>query len=193
MSKGKRRFSLFWPIVRAGLLLCAAGSITVQAAAQEPSLEDLLPAFKDQAIVVDIVARVVEQDQEEIWNSVNSKVTISGRPVGIKLVGANIIVVVQFTPYLRADGKNVLVAQGQIWINVPNQGMSYQTAMQTIPLEFGEQAYFFPLGSVSSDGEAYIEIQLALHPYMRAPLPPLIEVAPDVPLTPPPEAAKAPS
>jgi hypothetical protein len=155
------------PVIRAGLLLFVAGTITTQVTAQELSLEELLPALKDQAIVLDIVARVVENDHEEVWNSVNSKVTITGRPVGIKLVGTNIIVVVQFTPYLRADGNNVLVAQGQVWIDVPNQGMSYQTTIQTIPLEFGEQIYFFPLGSVTSESDAYIEIQLALRPYMR--------------------------
>jgi hypothetical protein len=124
----------------------------------------------------------VEKDHEEVWNSVNSKVTITGRPVGIKLVGTNIIVVVQFTPYLRADGNNVLVAQGQVWIDVPNQGMSYQTTIQTIPLEFGEQVYFFPLGSVTSESEAHIEIQLALHPYMRETPP--AEAAPDATLPP---------
>ncbi len=43
--------------------------------------------------------------------------------------------------------------------------MRYQTTMQTIPLDFGERVYFFPLGPQTSDGNARIEIQLALHPY----------------------------
>jgi hypothetical protein len=132
--------------------------------AQEPSLEELLPGLKERAVVLDITARVVEQDQEEVWNSFNSKVTIPGRPVGLKLVGANVVVAVQFTPYLRPNGNNVLVAQGQIWIDVPNKGIHYQTTMQTIPLEFEEQIYFFPLGALSGGG-ARIEIQLVLHPY----------------------------
>jgi hypothetical protein len=111
---------------------------------------------------------VVEQDQEEVWNSVvNSKVTIPGRPVGIKLIGENIVVMVQFTPYLGLGdkGHNILVAQGQIWVNIPNEGIRYQTTMQTIPLEYGEQIYFFPLGKVTADNEARIEIQLELRPY----------------------------
>jgi hypothetical protein len=40
--------------------------------------------------------------------------------------------------------------------------------MQTIPLEFGEQVYFFPLGPMQSQEEAYIEIQLLLEPYAEA-------------------------
>lgn len=137
-------------------------------AAQELSLEELLPGLKERAVVLDIVARVVEKNQQEVWNSVNSKVTIPGRPVGLKLVGANIVIAVQFTPYLRQNGNNVLVAQGQIWVDIPNEGIRYQTTLQTIPLDFGEPIYFFPLGSVHAEDEAHIEIQLELHPYSSA-------------------------
>jgi hypothetical protein len=140
--------------------------------AQETALEEVLPAFRDQAVVLDIVARVVEADQEEVWNSVNSKVTIPGRPVGIKLVGANIVIMIQFTPYRQANGRNVLVAQGQIWVDVPNQGISYQTTMETIALEYGEPVYFFPLGSVRPPDRARIEIQVELRPYVAAEPPP---------------------
>jgi hypothetical protein len=132
---------------------------------QEPSLEELLPGIKDQALIMDIVARVVERDQQIVWNSTNSKVTIPGRPVGLKLVGTNIVVAVQFIPYFRRNGHNVLVAQGQIWMNIPNEGIRYHTTMQTIPLEFGEEIFFFPLGSVDGQDDARIEIKLVLHPY----------------------------
>ncbi|MDR1108856.1 MAG: hypothetical protein LBL19_07465 [Spirochaetaceae bacterium] len=130
------------------------------------TLEEMLPGLREQAVVLDIVARVVEKNQQEVWNASNSKVTIPGKPVGLRLVGENIVVAVQFTPYFRNDGNNVLVAQGQIWVNVPNKGIHYQTTMQTIPIKFGEQIYFFPLGSVNSPSESHIEIQLALHPYV---------------------------
>jgi hypothetical protein len=154
-----RRLTLF------GSFLFIAANAAVNA--QEPSLEEMLPALKDQAVVVEMVARVVEQNQHEVWNSVNSKVTIPGRSVGLKLVGANVVVAVQFTPYLRRNGRNVLVAQCQIWVDVPNDGISYQTTMQTIPLDFGEQIYFFPLGSVNSQNDARIEIMLELKPYTK--------------------------
>jgi hypothetical protein len=62
-------------------------------------------------------------------------------------------------------GHNMLVAQGQIWVNVPDEVIRYQTTMQTIPLEYGEQIYFFPLGRVDTQNEARIEIQLEIRPY----------------------------
>jgi hypothetical protein len=143
------------------LLAAAAGA----AFAQELSLEEIVPALREQAVKMAIVARVVEQNRVEVWNSVNSKVTIPGRPVGMKLVGNNIVVAVQFTPYRQRNGRNILVAQGQIWIDVPNQGILYQTAMETIPLEYGEQIYFFPLGSGENPDEPRIEIQVEIRPY----------------------------
>ncbi|MDR2419575.1 MAG: hypothetical protein LBD79_11070 [Treponema sp.] len=187
----KWRSSPVLPVIQAGLLLIVAVA-TPKLAAQELSLEELLPALREQAIVIDIVARLVDNDREEIWNSANSKVTIPGRPVGLQLVGTNILVIVQFTPYLRPDGNNVLVAQGQIWIDVPNMGITYQTSLQTIPLEFGEQVYFFPLGTVASRDEAHIEIQLALRPYLEQKPK---ETAPDATTNPAtsPESPKAPS
>jgi len=144
------------------LLFLAAGTIL---SAQEPSLLEL-PGLRERAVVMHIISRIVEQNQEVVWDSENTRVTIPGRPVGLKLVGSNLVVAVQFTPFMRPGGRNILVAQGQIWINVPDEGISYHTTMQTIPLEFSEQIYFFPLGSVDTrDADAYIEIQLVLEPY----------------------------
>ncbi|GHV82084.1 hypothetical protein AGMMS49991_06420 [Spirochaetia bacterium] len=147
-----------------GSLFLIAANAAVSA--QEWPVE-LLPQLKDRAVVLDIVARVLEQDQTVVWNQANSRVTIPGRPVGLKLVGDNVVVAVQFTPYRRQNGSIVLVAQGQIWVDVPNQGISYQTTMQTIPMEFGEPVYFFPLGS-AKPGESRIEIRIELQPYTEA-------------------------
>jgi len=132
--------------------------------AQESSLEEL-PGLRERAVMMRIISRIVEQNQQVVWNSENSRATIPGRPVGLKLVGSNLVVAVQFTPFLRPQGKHVLVAQGQIWVNVPDEGIRYYTTMQTIPIQFSEQVYFFPLGSMDTQDEAQIEIQLVMEPY----------------------------
>jgi hypothetical protein len=121
---------------------------------------------KGRELVLDINARIVEQNQTVTWNESHKKSTIPGRPVGIKLVGANVVVVAQFTPYLRYRGlQKLLVAQGQIWMEIPGQGIRYQTSVQTIPLEFGEPIYFFPLGPQTDEDSSRIEIMLTLYPY----------------------------
>jgi hypothetical protein len=126
-----------------------------------------LPGLKERALVLDIVARVLEVNDTETWTSENSKITIPGRPVTLKLVGQNVVVLAQFTPYIREDGKKFLVAQGQVWIDTADNGIKYQTTMQTIPLEYGERLFFFPLGPKTKDGKSSIEIQLELKPYIK--------------------------
>jgi hypothetical protein len=131
-------------------------------------IEELPLGLRARAVVLDINARIVEQDKVEVWNESHKKVTIPGRPVDLKLVGVNIVVAVQFIPYLRRSGSNVLVAQGQIWVDIPDQGIRYQTTMQTIPLEFDEPIYFFPLGPSGRADEASIEIMLTMRPYRNS-------------------------
>ena len=154
---------------------CFASGIFLLAAwtslgAQEPSLEDL-PGFRERAVLMRMVSQIVEQNKQIVWNSEIAKATIPGRPVGLKLVGSNLVVAVQFTPFLRANGRHILVAQGQIWVNVPDEGIRYYTTMQTIPLQFREQIYFFPLGSMETQDEAQIEIQLIMEPFWEGPSP----------------------
>ncbi|MDR2185555.1 MAG: hypothetical protein LBO80_07830 [Treponema sp.] len=146
-------------VLLGSVIFLAAGAVY----AQETALQ--IPGLRERAVVLDIVSRIVESNQEEVWNSSNTRITIPGRPVNLKLVGENIVVAVQFTPYLNNNGQYVLVAQGQIWMDVPNVGIRYQTTMQTIPLEYGEQVYFFPLGQANSENAARIEIQLVVYPY----------------------------
>jgi hypothetical protein len=147
-------------IVRSVLFFTAGA-----AALWAQSFEDVLPSLQDRALVLDVTARVMEKDSQEVWNSSSSKITISGRAVGVKLLGANVIVAIQFTPYLTREGNAILVIQGQIWVNIPDQGVQYQTTLQTIPVTFGEQVCFLPLGASSSNGDAYIEVLVNVSPY----------------------------
>ena len=157
--------SSFWGLygktaLLGGILLLAVNTALT---AQETSLEQL-PGFRERAVVIRVVSRIIEQNQKVIWDSENTSITMPGRPVGLQLVSSDLVVVVQFTPFLRPNGQHTLVAQGQIWISTPGEGISFQTTMQTIPLELGEVVYFFPLGSMKSQEDAHIEIQLVVEP-----------------------------
>jgi len=132
---------------------------------QDSPHEDFSPRLRGRPLMMDMSARVVERDETVIWSESHKKTTIPGRPVGVKLVGSNIVVIVQFTPYIRRGVQQFLVAQSQIWMEVPDQGIRYQTSMQTIPLEFGEPIYFFPLGPQSDEDTARIEVMLTMYPY----------------------------
>jgi len=141
-----------------GVFFIFSASINVKAQEQQAS------AVRRGELIIDINARVLDDAQAVIWHETKQKVTIPGNPVGIQLVGSNIVVSVQFTPFIRRDNGNVLVAQVQIWINDPERGINYYTSIQTIPIDFNEPIYFFPLGASQQISSA-IEIILTVNPY----------------------------
>jgi hypothetical protein len=119
-------------------------------------------------ITLTISARVIGKDSVDVWAQDDSQVTITGRPVGIKLSGENVAVFALFTPYFYQDGSGYIVAQGQIWLEIPGQGISYWTAVQTIPVTFGEQIYFYPLGNEENSEDDRLEILIAVNKYNDA-------------------------
>lgn len=146
----------------------AVAVFAVAAVSAQEKPENIINALKDRAVVIEVTARILQGGNETAaWNSESSKVTIPGRPVTLKLVGSNVVIAAQFTPYKRDDGRNILVAQGQVWVSTKDRGMLYYTTMQSIPLAFGERVYFFPLGQNQDDSSPRIEVQIILRPYVE--------------------------
>jgi hypothetical protein len=132
---------------------------------QEVSRERVSPEFRRRALVMDISAKVIEDEQVVVWSESVRRIAIPGSPISIRLVGSNIAVVAQFTPFIRRREGNVLVAQGQIWIVDPgSREVTYHTSIRTIPMDLNEPIYFFPLGTSNSS----IEIMLIVSPYREA-------------------------
>jgi len=148
-----------------GVFCIFAASIPINAQDQQAGAgRTAQSGQRRRALVLDIDARVLEEEKVVVWNETHQKITIPGNPVGIQMVGSNIVVSVQFTPFIRRVGGNVLVAQGQIWIDDPERGICYYTSIQTIPMEFNEPVYFFPLGASQQFGSS-IEIVLTVNIY----------------------------
>jgi len=162
------------PAALIAFLFLIANSFVIQAQEEQASnassgespMQGLLPRFRGRAVVMDIDARILESG-EITWNETHQKTTIPGRPVEIKLIGGNLVVVARFT-FIRnhGGGQKLLVAQGQIWMADPSQGIRYQASVQTIPLEFNETVCYFPLGPFKpEEGGSSIEVMLTLRPY----------------------------
>ena len=146
------------------LLLCASQNHLMEA---QRLPVDELPALRDRAMVLHITTKI-EENNQELWNAFDSRVTMPGRPVVIRLVGENLNIIIQFTPYLQ-DNKYTLVAQSQIWINIPERGMSYRTANHSIPIDFGESILYFPLGADRSPDTPLIELNLTMYRFGEEP------------------------
>jgi len=136
-------------------------------------LDDILQALLDQALTVNITARVVENDQETVQSYQLTRVTISGRAVRLRLEGGNLTVIAEFTPYEDDDGI-LLVAEGQILLRTPDdEEVKYVTSMRSVPLAVGEKVVFYPLGRTTFDmdlesgqsGPLNIELEVDIVPY----------------------------
>jgi hypothetical protein len=139
---------------------------------EDEDLESLI----DEALQLQITAKVLPPDQQPVWNSQSKKVTIPGRSVAVRLVGDNIRIDVVFTPYQEEGGNLLLVAQGQVWFSeAPNAKTTYLTTIQSIPVSWGEKVLFFPLGfssELSKTSTFNIQLEVEIYPYrdlFRAP------------------------
>ncbi len=143
--------------------------------------QDIPDALKDKALIVRVTAIVPAavpdsnaatsslgtapasgQDKGQPWEAESSKYTVPGTPAPFKLVGSNVAVIVQITPFDRDDGKGVtLIAQGQVWVKPPEGGLSYHTTIESLSVDYGETVLFFPLG-LDANGKAPMRLEISV-------------------------------
>ncbi len=102
------------------------------------------------------------------WTTVARRYTVTGAPVAIRLSGANIVIVVQVTPYDRGKQGLQIVAQGQVWLRGPDGAIAYHSAFESLDVGFGEPVYFFPLG-INADGTTALKVEIAVDHFGDAP------------------------
>ena len=141
-----------------GLALLVASSATAQTGragqGQTPvpvpeNLEETLKKLFDQALRINIVARVIPEGEQPILNVERSQLTLPGHSVAVRFDGSNISVRANLTPYLQDDGKLMLVAQGEVWVAEPTSTVSavrYLSSIKSLPVSLGEKVFFYPLG-----------------------------------------------
>jgi len=113
-----------------------------------------------QGEVPPVLGRAIEKSSP--WQADSAKYAVPGTPVPFKLVGSNLAVILQVTPFTNEDGKGVtLIAQGQVWIKPPDGGFSYHTTVDTLSVDYGETVLFFPLG-IGSSGKAALRLEISV-------------------------------
>jgi hypothetical protein len=161
-----RRVALALVLLPLALGWAAAQELDFEELFNDPKLESLI----DQALQLNITAKVLPPGEAVAWNSASRKVTLPGRSVAVRLVGQNIRIDVVFTPYQKENGAVLLVAQGQVWLSeAPEKKTRYLTTIQSIPVSWGEKVLFFPLGLSSelpADQKTFaIQLEVEILPY----------------------------
>ncbi len=146
------------------------GALLLSEEVNEKSLEELLK----EALSIHIHASLSQDTRNVLWESEVVKLTIPGRPVTIHLKNDRARLSVHFTPYRKAEGGLILVAQSEIWLvqtagSAEENGIRYYTSMKSIPLNYGEQVLFFPLGkmdNLNNPEKLHVEMAVLISPYL---------------------------
>jgi hypothetical protein len=123
--------------------------------------EEINQILADKLLFITTKTQITDVGSGEQWEAKAARSTIAGKEVILRLEGQNLIVFAQFTPYPLEDGGYLMVAQAQVWIG-DAEGVSYNSAFQTLPLNIGETVMFFPLGFNNSENIADIQIHIRL-------------------------------
>jgi hypothetical protein len=73
-------------------------------------------------------------------------------PLDVRLVGQNVVALIQIVPIEAGDANVNLFVQGQVWVKMPDNSLSFKTSIQTLSLPLGSRFYFYPLGVDSKTG-----------------------------------------
>ncbi|MDC7235927.1 MAG: hypothetical protein PQJ58_22075 [Spirochaetales bacterium] len=153
-----------------GLLLIVSVETGLFAQSQDTSEPDqaTMQQLLKEALSVFIQAKLVQSTENIMWQSEVEKLTIPGRAVSINMQNEQARLLVRFTPYRKVEGGLILVAQSEIWLHEPGEGdqkenLRYFTSMRSIPLDYDEIIYFYPLGKIENlDNPDHIHIEMAL-------------------------------
>ena len=139
--------------------------------AKTDELDEILEYLNKNALSINIVARLLDHNDVEIWNAESSRITVAGRAVNIILVGREVVIDASITAFGSIDKTLILVANGELWISGnPTEGMKYKSFVKSLPVLVGESIILFPFGSdgVAVDDERKIhsvQLEIQLLPY----------------------------
>ncbi len=98
-------------------------------------------------------------DRKAKWGVEQIKYASPGTPIQVKLIGANIVSLIQLIPFENGPNSLDVVASGQVWVMMPDGGIKYRTTVSTLSVTLAERMFFFPLG-YGPDGSAPLVVEI---------------------------------
>ena len=132
----------------------------------QDGLEDALGYLSGNELVVSLATRIVESENQTVWHMENTKLTLSGQSVNLKMSGENLVIFAQITPYIQTDQTLLLIAKGEVFVSSAEEGTKYYSTLKSLPVSMGEKVLFFPLGMAvdANRNLYYIELEIQVLP-----------------------------
>ncbi|HWR10416.1 MAG TPA: hypothetical protein VN445_01205 [Rectinemataceae bacterium] len=86
------------------------------------------------------------------WGETLARSLPFAAPLDLRLVGKNVVVLIQIVPVALRAAIIDLIVQGLVWVKMPDDSLSFKTTVQSLSLSLGSRLYFYPLGFDAKDG-----------------------------------------
>lgn len=102
-----------------------------------------------------------EREAEIVWGEQMTRSQPFSSPLDVRMEGQNIVVLIQVLPVGMRPPLIDLFVQGQIWVVMPDNSLSYKTTAQMLSFPLGSGLYFYPLGADTKTGASVaVEIRV---------------------------------
>ena len=106
-----------------------------------------------------------ERAKDIVWGEALERVVPFAAPLDVRLVGKNVVVLFQILPIALRAAIVDLIVQGQVWVKMPDDSVSFKTTVQSLSLPLGSKLYFYPLGVDAKTGAPIaVEIRVDRQP-----------------------------
>lgn len=86
------------------------------------------------------------------WSEVLVREVPFSVPLDVRLVGKNVLALVQLVPIETGAEEINLLVQGQVWVQKADGTLSFKSSFQSLNLALGSRIYFYPLGVDGKNG-----------------------------------------
>ncbi len=117
---------------------------------------------------ININLKILDDQKKLLVNSKWNMVTMSGRPVALKVKGNNLYITADLTPYYVDKKSLILLTRGNVKLDPVNSEVSkYYSTVNSLPIKLGEKALFFPLGLLNEKMEniSSCVLEIEVQPY----------------------------
>jgi hypothetical protein len=86
------------------------------------------------------------------WSETLARSLPFSAPLDVRLVGKNVVALVQIVPIALRAAIIDLMVQGMVWVKMPDDSLSFKTTIQSLSLPLGARLFYYPLGLDTRDG-----------------------------------------
>ena len=102
---------------------------------------------------------------EVSWGEPLTRTLPFSAPLDVSLAGKNVLALIRIVPVELHAAILDLILQGQVWVKMPDNSLSFKTMVQTLSVALGSRLYFYPLGVDAKTGAPIaVEIRVDRQP-----------------------------